>query len=130
MPRIDKRAELQRLVEEFVRTIGYDLVPGYQPLVVSTPHYFYDDPDGKQAYPNCGKPGCYVFTSGEGKTLDVGKASRYLELRMFSARGRKRQPGEAEVFPNAERFVKDNQPDIAVWTIPVPERPLVSRPGP
>ena len=130
MPRIDKRADLQRLVDEFVKTIGYDHAPDYRRPLVSEPYYPYDDPRGERPWPHSDEPGSYVFTSGDGRTLDVGKASRHMGNRIFSARGRKRKKGETEVFPNAEQFVKDNQPDIALWAIPVADCALVARPGP
>jgi hypothetical protein len=62
-----------------------------------------------------------VFTSGDGKTQYVGKASRYLGNRIWWHIGRKRKSGETEACPDAEQFVKDNQPDVAVWAIALPD---------
>lgn len=119
MPRIDKTADLQRLVDEFVKIIGYDRTPGYHRLIVSSPYYPYDHVEGKLNYPHPGEPGCYVFTAGDGTPIYVGKASKTLAGRTCDHAGRKREPGGKEPFPNAKQFVKDNQPDIAVWAIPL-----------
>ncbi len=121
MPQTDTRAKLQGLVDQFVATIGYSQAPDYHPLVVSLPYCPYDDLEGRLSYPDPNEPGCYVFTSGNGTPLYVGKASRYLGNRIWSHIGRRPKSGETEAYPDAEKFVKDNQPDIAVWAIAVPD---------
>jgi hypothetical protein len=95
------RATLQGLVNEFVAALGYDRTPNYRPLTVSAPYYPYDDPEGKLPYPHR----CYVFTSGDGKALDVGKASRYMGNRIWSHIGRRQRPGEVDMYPDANGTV-------------------------
>jgi hypothetical protein len=118
MSRVDKQAELQNWVDQFVKTIGYDHAPGYQRPVVSTPCYPYDS--GTKQYPNADEPGCYVFTNGDGKVLYVGKGSRCMGTRMWAHTGRRGRPGE-EPYPNAVQWAKDNQSGLAVWAIPFPD---------
>ena len=115
--RLDIRSTLQSEVDNFVAIIGYR-----RQLTVSAPYYPYDDPDRKEKYPDYDKPGCYVYADGTGKVKYVGKANRYLGNRIWPHIGRCRMPGETgEVFPCSKPWVKDHQPDIAVWTIAVPD---------
>lgn len=115
--RLDLRPTLQRAVDKFVAIVGY-----LRQLTVSAPCYPYDDPNGVQQYPNSDEPGCYVYASATGQVQCVGKAGRYLGNRIWAHIGRRRKQGESgELYPNAETWVKQHQPDIAVWAIPVPD---------
>lgn len=109
------RETIQAAVNEFLHTSGFN-----EPLnVAEKPYYPYHAAIG-ESYPDPGSPGCYVWTDGNGKILDVGKASRTLGTRIWCHLGRVRRPGEeCDEFPNAERFVHDCKPHVMVWTIPV-----------
>jgi hypothetical protein len=115
--RKDIRPMLQSLVDKFVAAIGY---PHH--LGASPPYYPYDDPEGMQQYPNSDVPGCYVFAAGNGQVQYVGKASRYLGNRIWAhiGRGRGRDKG-GELYPNADTWLRENQPDIAVWCVGLPD---------
>lgn len=113
--RVNLRSQLQDIVNQFVITIGYA-----RKLVVSAPYYPYDDPYGDKQYPNSGQPGCYVFAAGNGQTNYVGKASRHLGNRIWAHIGRTRKRDEAgELYPDAEDWLKGNQPDVGVWTVAI-----------
>lgn len=119
MPRIDCREKLQQFVNEFVTTIGYDKAPSGGQLIVTKPCYPYDL--SPESYENCGLPGCYVFTCGEGKPLYVGKASRYLGNRMWAHTGRRNKGEEIDVFPTATTWAKQNSPDLTLYSVSIPD---------
>ena len=108
------RPILQEAITEFAKAIGYN-----RPLTVSDPYYPYDNPNGDKQYPNADDPGCYVFANGSGKVLYIGKSARYMGNRIWVHVGRKQKVNEQEIFPDAESWVKENQPDIGVWSIAV-----------
>jgi hypothetical protein len=113
---IDFRVRLQKLVDQFVNTIAYK-----NKLVVSEPYYPYDHPNNDEQYPNSGYPGCYVFASGDGNPKYVGKASRCLGNRIWAHVGRMGKPEkDGDLYPNAESWIKQNQPHVGVWTVPIP----------
>ncbi|GEM_PF-3918697 len=115
--RLDLRSKLQSEVGSFVSTLGYS-----GKLTVSAPYYPYDSLDGTEPYPNPDEPGCYVYASGNGQVQKVGKANRYLGNRIWAPIGRRKKAGETgELYPQAETWLKENQPDIAVWAIAVPD---------
>jgi hypothetical protein len=117
--RDDVGPTIQRHVDDFVAGIGYK-----QRLVVSPiPYYPYDDPGGCVKYPHSDEPGCYVWADGGGRFLDVGKASRHIGTRVSAHIGRRRRPDElGDEFPCAEHFIHCGKPNVAVWTVPVPEQ--------
>lgn len=115
--RVDLQPKLQDLVDRFVNMIGYT-----RQLVVSEPYYPYDDIGGEEQYPHSGYPGCYVFATGDGRAKYVGKASRYLGNRIWAHIGRMGKPEkDGELYPNAEDWLKENQPHVGVWTVPIPD---------
>ena len=114
--RKDIRNVLQKHVDSFTKTIGYG-----EKLLVSDPYYPYDDPDGTQQYPTPDEPGCYIYATGNGDVLYVGRASRYLGSRIWAHIGRRKKTNEdGQLYPCAEEWLKQNQPNIAVWCIAVP----------
>jgi len=112
----DVGKRLQEKVDEFRNILGFK-----EDLKVSDPFCQYDFPDGGEPCMNSGDPGCYVFTSGEGEVLYIGKASRFIGNRVWSHIGRISKKGEDGAYPVAEAWVKEHSPDIAVWSIPVPK---------
>ncbi len=116
MPRKEPSPTIQEAVDEFRYEIGYQ-----RPLIVSKPYFPYDHPKGEESYPNAGEPGCYVYASGEGKVKKIGKANRAMGNRIWAPLGRRGNTPEEPLHPDAADWVK-NDPDIAVWTVAVPDK--------
>jgi hypothetical protein len=115
--RKDIRAMLQSLVDKFIAAIGYP-----RHLTVSPPYYPYDDPEGTQQYPSSDSPGCYIYAAGSGQVQYVGKASRYLGNRIWAHIRRRRKPGEGgDLYPDADSWLSDNEPNIGVWCVELPD---------
>jgi hypothetical protein len=111
--RTDMKPVLDKVVANFIAAISYS-----RTLTVSGPYYPYDDPKGEGNYPSSDLPGCYIFADASGHMKYIGKANRYLGNRIWSHIGRRRRSGESgELYPNAEPWVKENQPNIAVWSV-------------
>jgi hypothetical protein len=112
--RFNIKTELQDAVKEFCGILGYNGT-----ITVSDPYYPYEAPK-EWSFPFPDEPGSYVFANAEGHKAYIGKGSRYMGNRIWAHIGRKKKEGELETYPDAEDFVKNNQPDIGVWAIAVP----------
>lgn len=108
--------KIRRCLEEFVRELGYG-----QQLKVSEPYLIYERINDTSQYPNSDSPGVYLFCSPQ-NFLYIGKSSRYLGNRVWSHIGRKKRANEEEEYPNAEHWIKESKPHVALFTVPFEEK--------
>jgi excinuclease UvrABC nuclease subunit len=118
MSSIDPKPEIQRSLTEFQMKIAYK-----SKLLVDGPYFpyqkFRDNSREIESCPNSDSPGVYLFCSGEGNFLYIGECLGKLGNRVWAHIGKS---GEAnDPYPNAKSWIKESKPDIAIYTIALPE---------
>jgi len=116
--RVDIRPKLEAATQDFCKAIGY---PNGR-FIIKGALYRYDhikEPKKEPVLLACERAGCYILANDAGQILYVGKGSRHMGNRIWDPFGRRGRDGEADPFPDAKAWVKEDKP--GVWAICVPE---------
>ena len=102
---------LERIITDFKNELTYN-----KKIIISEAFYPYRD----KKYPiNSYSPGCYIYLGKENKVLYVGGANRHIGRRVWAHLGK--DGGQKEPYPDARDWIKEDQPDITIYMISVPD---------